>query len=286
MALESSRRSARVLLKVPIEVKGNAVDGSPFEEKTSTKEVNGHGAQIVLHQALRSSEPLAITNLQNRKSCPFRVVRLLEKSAEGALEYGVECLRPEDNIWGIYFPEMSPASSLTEKRLIDALLECGGCGFREMAQLTFNQFRILGERSVLERKCMRCGQLTEWGYGYVEEEEAPPAGPKLSSNTPPLPGGIERRKSRRVPVKLPVRVRLDDGQEDVARTENLSKTGVRFISNLKMNVGDMIHLTVGYAEPGGGIEVEAQVVSRQENEGGTAAIYGVRVEEFSQSTSG
>lgn len=284
MALQNFRRTARVLLEIPIEVLGKGSNGHPFEEKTFTEEVNGHGAQIVLRNSPRQGDRLTITNLRNRMSCEFRVVKALEKAAAGGREYGVECLQPEENMWGIYFPEVTSPPSPAREKLIDALLECQRCGSREMAQLTFNQFKILGGQSILERECMKCGKLTEWGYGYVEEEEVPPVKRNAPSSTQPPPGGIEKRKSKRVTVKLPVRIRLVNGQEDVAPTENLSKTGVRFISKLKMNVGEALRLTVGYAGPGTGIEIPAQVVNRQELEGTNRFIYGVRVEESSVTT--
>jgi hypothetical protein len=283
MALPPIRRTARALLKIPIVVSGVGIDAPPFKEKTFTVEVNGHGARIVLQNPPRPGDRLTITNIRTQKSCPFLVVGVAREGTGGEPEYGVESLQPEENIWGIYFPGKTPVHPPVKEKLIDALLECQRCGFQEMAQLTFDQFRILGAQPFLKRRCIKCGEVTEWGYGYVEEEVVPPVSPQPPSSAPPPPGGIERRKSKRVVVKLPVRIRLDDGREDIARTENLSKTGVRFISELKMNVGDTFRITVGYSGPGSGEEIAAKVVNWQEL-GGTGraiyrAVYGVRVEE-------
>ncbi len=40
-----ARRSQRVLLRIPIQVKGLPEDGIPITEDTTTVEVNAHGAQ-------------------------------------------------------------------------------------------------------------------------------------------------------------------------------------------------------------------------------------------------
>jgi len=48
-----ARRSQRVLLRIPIQVKGLPEDGIPITEDTTTVEVNAHGARVlrVLGQA-------------------------------------------------------------------------------------------------------------------------------------------------------------------------------------------------------------------------------------------
>ncbi len=196
MAIPPIRRTARALLKIPIVVSGVGTDARPFEEKTFTVEVNGHGARIVLQNSPRPSDQLTITNIWNRKCCPFLVVGVVREGTGGEPEYGVESLRPEENFWGIYFPGKTPAHPSVKEKLIDALLECQRCGFREMAQLTFDQFRILGAQSFLKRRCIKCGEVTDWGYGYVEEEVVPPVSPQPPSSAPPPPGWHREAKEQ------------------------------------------------------------------------------------------
>ncbi len=278
---ESRRRSERVLLRIPIEVKGTGADGKPFTEKTFTLVVNGDGARISLKAKLRRDDRLTITNLQTRISCPFRVVhRTSDLLGEGPPEWGVECLEPEVNFWGIVFPKK--AAGPAKQELIDALLECSNCNFRELAQLALEQYRALVSQSSLTRNCTKCGEETEWGFGFVE------AGPEEAIPTQPAPsaepssseeGGAERRRAKRVTVKLPVRIRLEDGREEIARTENLSKTGVCFASDIEMRQGEVVQLTVGYTPGGDEAAIPARVVWRRGIEGSNRFLYGVHLEE-------
>jgi PilZ domain-containing protein len=277
---EGRRRSERVLLRIPIEVKGTGADAKPFTEKTFTLVVNGDGARISLKAKLRQGDQLTITNLQTKISCPFRVVhRTTDLLGEGPPEWGVECLEPEVNFWGIVFPKK--AADTAKQELIDALLECSKCNFRELAQLALEQYRALVSQSSLTRNCTKCGAETEWGFGFVEAgpEEAIPSQAAPSAEPSSSGGGAERRRAKRVTVKLPVRIRLEDGREEIARTENLSKTGVCFASDIVMREGEVVQLTVGYTPGHNEAAIPARVVWRRSIEGSNRALYGVHLEE-------
>ncbi len=275
---ERQRRSERVLLRIPIEVEGAGADEQPFKEKTFTLVINRHGARVSLKHALRPGDRLTIRNLQTKMACPFRVVGRTSDSLGEGPEWGVECLEPEVNFWGIDFP--SKASAPPVQEMIDALLECSKCGFRELAQLTLDQYRTLIDQSSLRRHCTECDALTEWSFGFVEAEPEPPPAQQAPSPQPSPSGeNAERRVTKRLTVKLPVRVRLEDGREEITRTENLSKAGVCFVSGLALKEGDTLQLTVGYAPGSHEAEVRARVVWRKELEGMNRALYGVRLKE-------
>jgi hypothetical protein len=173
LAGEWKRRTQRVLLRIPIEVNGSGADGKPFTEMTFTLAINQHGAQIALQSAVRPGDQITITNLQNHISCPFRIVRQATTLGEGP-EWGIECLEPEVNFWGMSFPGKEAAQA---PELVDALMECAKCHLREMTQLTIEQYRSLITRLSLSRDCPKCKQTTEWKFGFVEAEveEAPGA---------------------------------------------------------------------------------------------------------------
>jgi hypothetical protein len=278
---ESHRRTTRVLLRLPIKVNGMGADGQPFEEKTFTVLINGYGAQIVLKNAPRLGERLTITNLQSGKSCPFRLVQRLSKSPPGEAEWGVECLQSGSDFWGIYFPAKASPPLPTDTEVIEALLECHQCGSQEMARLTREEYKTLGNQPFLKRGCVQCAIPTDWGFSYVEAEETFLVEPGLSSGPAPSGGIIEKRKHKRLTLKLPVRIRLADGREETVRTENLSKTGLCVISEASMNVGDTIRLIFGSAAPGSEVEILGQVVRRQELAGTNRALFGLRLQERS-----
>jgi hypothetical protein len=279
MGEQPHRRTSRVLLKVPIKVKGTGSDGQPFEEETVTVMVDGHGAQIVLKHTPSPGNRLIITNLRSHKNCPFQVMRRVSKSLSEEAEWAVECLHPGPGFWGIHFPAIPLPASPAEPEGIEALLECQECRSRELARLTLDQYRTLGRHPSLKRACVRCGASTSWRYGYVDSDEDLPLKTPPPYRPPSSQGGIEKRKAKRLRVRLPVRVRWEDGREELAETENLSKTGVSFTSESKMKVGDVIRLTVGYTGPGSETEFSGRVVRRQELQGTNRVMYGIHLDE-------
>lgn len=276
---ERKRRSERVLLRIPIEVGGTDTEGRPFTEKTFTLVINRHGARIALKTRVQPEARITITNRQSAMSSPFRVVGRTSKSLGEGPEWGVECLQPGVNFWGISFPEKVEGPAAQE--LIDALVECAACSSRELAQLTLEEYRAVITQGLVRRDCPQCGDMTDWRFGFAEAEaeEPVPAQPSALAATSPAGTGAERRRAKRLTIKLPVRIRLQDGSEEVARTENLSKTGVCFSSSLLIRPKDRILLTVGYTLGGPEEEIPARLVWRREIEGGGKALYGVRLEE-------
>jgi PilZ domain-containing protein len=279
---ERLRRSERAFLRIPIQVQGKNEAGAAFSEQTSTLVINRNGARISLKARVRLQDPITVTNLQNSMTCPFRVVERVTKPIGPETEWGVECLRPETSFWGISFPERaidrSPKPAVEDS--VDALLECSVCGAREFAHLTLGNYRELGSKMQLERSCPQCGRPTAWRFGFVEEEG------EEWSPAPPAEGksGAERRLAKRLAIKLPVKIRLPDGRQEVARTEDLSKTGACFTSTLDLRVGERVHLVVGYSEGSTAPEVAARVLRRREFEAGKTALYGVILEELTEAS--
>jgi hypothetical protein len=161
--------------------------------------------------------------------------------------------------------------------LVDALMECAKCHFRELAQLTTEQYRSLITQLSLSRDCPKCKETTEWKFGFVEAgvEEGPRApGLDMAATLP-----SEKRRAKRFTVKLPLRIRLQNGREEVAGTENLSKFGVCFISTLDMREAEHIQITIPHGSSGSQKEVEARIVWRRVLKGTNRMIYGLELEE-------
>lgn len=275
---QAKRRTERVLIQIPIEVKGKDAEGKPFSEKSRTIVINRNGARISLRTSLRPEHRITITNLQNQLSCPFRVVSRIEKSISLEPEWGVECLEPEVNFWAIWFPEKTTAS--VEGERIDALLECSVCRSRELAQLRMEEYRALAGQSSLDRDCPQCQKATPWHFCFVDEPAVNlPDAPVAGTEKPAPATGAERRRAKRLTAKLPVRIRMPGGVEEISRTENLSTTGVCFYSKQEIKTGDEIGLTVGDSPEGTQREFCARVVWGRPVGGDDQFLYGVRLEE-------
>lgn len=274
------RRSERVLLRIPIEVKGIDAAGKAFKEVTTTLVINRGGARISMKHVLKADTGITITNLQTEITCPFRVVGMAGQTHGEGPECSVECLKEKLNFWGIMFPEKMTAKGVppAELELIDALLECSVCHIGELAQLTKEQYGALTARLFLSRNCTQCGVLTEWKFGFMETDKGEVTAVQVPQTAVPL-RGKELRGAKRMTVKIPIRIRVSDGVVEITRTENLSKTGVCFISSRKMQVGEVIKITVGY-EPGKNeSEMSARVAWARPQAGTSSMLYGVHLED-------
>lgn len=278
LAEKARRRSKRPLMRIPIEVTGKDANGTPFTETTHTLVVSRNGARIALSNSLQAGDRIIITNTEREESCPFRVVGRTEDTYSDYSDWGVECLEPNRNFWGIYIPEMT--STRAQGEGIDVLIECGACGGREMAQLTMNQYRTLSTESALTRLCPACGKDSQWEFGFAEVRTLEARGPASQAAPSALspPGGEERRGARRYVAMLPVRMRNQQGKEQKTRTENLSKLGLCFLCELVMEEGEGIYLAVGPDEDHKE-ELPARVAWRRPLAGSTRALYGVRLED-------
>jgi hypothetical protein len=273
---QERRRSQRIPFRVPILVEGRTVDGKPFEERTHTHEINRHGARIVLQANPQPGGRITVTNLQTKSKCHFQVVSRPGKpmDKEKGIDQGIECLNPLIDFWGISFPQIEEPTG--NQGMIDILLECSKCRSREPAQVTQAQYQRIVAHSSVSRSCRECEAITEWGVVYPHGDsqggESLPPSPALPT-APPLKAR-EPRREKRMTMRLPVRIRL----EDIGETENLSPNGLCFNSELALRVGDRVWLTVGYAPGGNEKEVAARIVWSKGLDGGKRAIYGVQIE--------
>ena len=274
----ASRRSERVLLRIPIRVEGNDTRGNVFDETTCTLVVNRHGALIAVARLLQPGAVIKITNLNTQISCSFVVVMRAAASMSGTPEWGVKCLAPELGIWGVHFPERSKEPA--EADLTHVLLECRECSSREMAALTVDQYRSLEARARLSRPCPKCGVISDWKLGVVE------VGPGGISPSLPVPSAsglaprdeADRRQDEHLAVKLPLEIRLPDGSEETTKTENISESSLCFACDLDMQIGDRLYVSVGLDPPGEQRDIPARIVWRSPAQAKGRAYYGAMLE--------
>lgn len=92
------------------------------------------------------------------------------------------------------------------------------------------------------------------------------------------PSEDEKRREKRLGVKLPLAVRLPDGNEEASTTENISKSGLCFACSLEMHVGERVYVRVGLDSPDERSDLPARVMWRRPVKERGRALYGVKLE--------
>jgi len=161
------------------------------------------------------------------------------------------------------------------------LLECRECSCREMAGLTVEQYKRLVAHSSLARPCPKCDFPRDWTFSVIESgpDKPSPGLPPTSITELALQREAERREEKRLAVKLPLGIRLPDGGEETSTTENISKTGLCFASNLEMEVGERVYVRVGLDSPDEQRDIPARIMWRRPSSRDKGrAFYGAKLE--------
>ena len=98
------QHAERILMRVPVEVRGTAADGTTLEEKTHTGVVGILGAMVRTSRMLRMGTPVVIKNRFSQQTAQFRVVWVKDYQDGEYWEIGVESVQPLDDFWGVRFP--------------------------------------------------------------------------------------------------------------------------------------------------------------------------------------
>jgi hypothetical protein len=251
-----------------------------FVEDTTTIMVNRDGALIALKHRVAADETLRVINLENFREADFRVVGETRLESSEFSGWGVECLEKERTLWDIDFPPpLDPGGSSA-----GALLECLGCGKQALLVLSLVEFDLLESAGTLQKLCDKCGQLSTWTYADVTRrpKEMPPvqaaavAQPPVSPKVGKWNGKIERRLFKRMAVKLRALVRNSKGQQEIVKTENLSKGGLALCLKMELSLGEFVTVICPYS---GGVEEferKAEVRYRAPHIAGQNWFYGLR----------
>ena len=97
------RRSQRVLLRLPIQVRWTPPGEPAISEETTTLVVNAHGALIALAMKVKAGARIFVRNTVQAEDKECRVVRVSGR-VDNKHEVGVEFLRPDAKFWGLEFP--------------------------------------------------------------------------------------------------------------------------------------------------------------------------------------
>jgi hypothetical protein len=99
----NSRRSQRVLIRVPVVVRGKSTDDSPWQEKSLTSAVNVHGGLIALATRVARGQTLVLRNVATGEEQECQAI-FLGAMHDSKSEVGIEFKRPAPNFWRINFP--------------------------------------------------------------------------------------------------------------------------------------------------------------------------------------
>jgi hypothetical protein len=92
-------------MRVPVEVRGTAVDGIVLEETTYTGVVGELGAMIWTSRMLQIGTEVELTNRFSQQTAKFRVAWVKDQQdGERLWQTGVESVHPLDHFWGVRFP--------------------------------------------------------------------------------------------------------------------------------------------------------------------------------------
>jgi hypothetical protein len=103
--ISERRRGERVMIRIPVKVYGLGKDGQHVNEAAETAVISRHGALLRLSTPLKHATNLEILNTFTQKTEKFRVVWVAEKPKDGKFDIGVEFLHPQEEFWGVRFPE-------------------------------------------------------------------------------------------------------------------------------------------------------------------------------------
>ena len=256
------RRSERLYLTLPIRVIATDPKGRDFTEDCISVDVSRRGARIRLKNTLVADDVIHIRNLKNNQEAAFRVTGRVGQSHPDLpyADWGVDCLDPDKVIWGVELRD-----NPTEDIATSALLQCSGCLIVSSFLLTHGEVGATGASAFITRPCPRCQRETMWNYVTSDRRETRVLD-KVVPIVGPVPGRDaerrrqeERRQAERLAVQVPIRIRTAFGGQEVTKTVNLSRTGVRFLSSKDYPVGTILFVAAPYTVGEAPLEVKATV---------------------------
>jgi len=113
------RRSQRVLLQVPVRVRGEDVGGRSFDEGTETLAINANGALILLQARVSSGAQIKLKHNHTGEEQECRV-RHLGPVCKDKAEIGLEFSSPRADFWRVHFPpeDWTPKSPEARKPVL------------------------------------------------------------------------------------------------------------------------------------------------------------------------
>jgi len=103
-AMIERRRSSRVLIRIPVQVFSDGVQGQPLDTPAEAVAVSRYGALLRAPFSPVLGSRIEVLNANSQEVEEFRVIRVQDTS-NGVFELGIEILYPTRDFWGLHFPD-------------------------------------------------------------------------------------------------------------------------------------------------------------------------------------
>lgn len=259
------RRSDRLGVKIDVRVKGVDPNGETVEYEGSAAGLNRHGARIKIPWPLDCGHPVRVRTIQKKsRQAEFRLVPIVSPQSDVG-DYGIECLDEKENLWGIEFPDTG------QKEGEDArvLLECGVCHSMALYSMSLLEIDALRTIGMVAKPCRTCKAESPYQYADLISLEG-------ESNWMLSPAKPVDRAHPRVYMQLPVEVRNSSGEVERTRTENISKSGFCFSSELKFHRGERVKAVFPFDPITRRTELGARIIRARSIAGSRRKFYGAR----------
>ena len=111
------RRSQRVLMQVPVRLRGKDAQGQDFEEFTETLAINAHGGLVLLSARVTSGGLVVMRHNKTEEEQECHVA-FLGPVRGGKAEIGLEFSAPRPTFWRVAFPPEDWSPKNPEARTI------------------------------------------------------------------------------------------------------------------------------------------------------------------------
>lgn len=111
------RRSQRVLMQVPVRLRGQDAQGANFEEETETLAINAHGALVLMQARVTSGATIQLQHKRTTEEQECQVVFLGPVRGNKA-EIGLEFSAPRPQFWRVAFPPEDWSPKNPESRTV------------------------------------------------------------------------------------------------------------------------------------------------------------------------
>lgn len=269
MNVMEKRRSDRMNMTIPVAVEGVDAEGRLFKDDAEALVIGRFGGRIRLGRHLERGQQLLVVGPSNRIPAVFEVVETVVPHSDDHGEYGMVCLDRAEDVWGIHVWGESEEPSEAK-----ALLECQMCRTVGFVPLSLSQVDAIRYLGFVGLPCLECQATTPWGYAEVE----PPSRSEGSSSVAPRVERLDQftpRKHRRVYIQLPLKVKSENGAEELTHTENISRSGLGFLSSRHYEEGERVLVQFPYNREHELPARHARILYRRSVEGSGNSIYGL-----------